>query len=462
MVRQPSLEQRLLDIANFCVERFKIVQATNPLDIPLRDRLGYYAHITDRTGKAYIQVGMESKRRIRRWSLDFLKRRNWTHLISVDECAKQLEREIGHHFFTLNREPTTSGISKTIAQLDEFVRAAVHAFRYCWPCHVCYGDKPAEFSVGDVRFRPSKVFGPELERGLATWDQPIDDAFREQVAGYFERFGWIADVTVETADPKAARASSLAAVQAALTVLRLFYGGGSESRMRTSEQQNYLLDCGEVYFEGETPHLSWQVAGYQAPLPDTWWEDLGQGDNAVRLKALGDIINSIIRPDEQTFLKRKFLSALTWFNDAANDTNASAKITKFVTVLEALASCNARENLAETVGNRIADMFGGYPGEGSRPDVKAKVKRVYVTRSEIVHGVRDPLDIELPAIAAEAGHLAHMTLVSFLDFMIAAGIDRTDFNNAKLRASFANLKANLDRLEGVELAAQHPVDGLQP
>ncbi|MBV5270735.1 MAG: hypothetical protein JZU55_13585, partial [Afipia sp.] len=75
-------------------------------------------------------------------------------------------------------------------------------------------------------------------------------------------------------------------------------------------------------------------------------------------------------------------------------------------MLETLTGCNERDNLAEVVGDRVAHMLAGWPDEGSPDDIRAKVKRVYAVRSELVHGVRDPIGLELGLIAVDAAHVA--------------------------------------------------------
>jgi len=284
---------------------------------------------------------------------------------------------------------------------------------------------------------------------IGSWQSPLDETFGARIEDHYRSFGWLADVTVETADPSAAKRISILAVQTALTVVKLMLSnGGIESRLRMSEQPNHLLDRAELYFIGPEPHLAWHQSSGQAPFADTWWETLNEGGNAVRLRALDRVVRAVSRPEEQTFLKLKYLNALRWFNDASIDVYVGSRITKFVTVLETLTGCNERENLAEAVGDRVAHMLAGWPDEGSPQDIQSKVKRVYAVRSELVHGVRDPIGLELGLIAVDAAHLAHMALVAFLDLMIHIGVDRDDYNHAKLLSDFAITKANVQRMSG--------------
>ncbi|MBV5270736.1 MAG: hypothetical protein JZU55_13590, partial [Afipia sp.] len=118
---------------------------------------------------------------------------------------------------------------------------------------------------------------------------------------HYRAFGWLADVTIETADTSAAKRISILAVQTALTVVKLLLSnGGVESRLRMAEQPNYLLDRAELHFIGSEPHLTWHQDSGQAPFAETWWEDLNQGDNVVRLRALDRVVCSVSRPEEQT------------------------------------------------------------------------------------------------------------------------------------------------------------------
>ncbi|RJF90649.1 HEPN domain-containing protein [Sphingomonas cavernae] len=449
MNKRASMEQKLAEIVRFCHDKVKELRSTDPNDIPLRDRMAHFAPISDRSGETYVEVGMEARIRIQEWCFEYLKRRAWTHLISVSQCADRVEEAIAFRFFKTRRVAEIGAIAKLVSALDKSIQADVKPHRYLWLCHICFGTNPGEFCIGTVRFRPTALCGSEVEAAIGSWRSPVEEGFRARVEEHYRSFGWIADVTVETADRAAAKRMSLLAAQTALTVIKLFLSdGGSESRIRMAEQPNYLLDRAELYFIGPEPHLTWHQDGGQASFAETWWENLNQGDNAIRLRALDRVVCAVSRPQEQTFLKLKYLNALRWFNDASIDVYAGSRIAKFVTVLETLTGCNERDQLAEAVGDRVAYMLAGWPDEGTPEDIRTKVKRIYVVRSELLHGVRDPIGLELGRIAVDAAHVAHMTLVAFLDLMIHIGVDRDDYDHAKLIRDFAITKGNVQRMAG--------------
>lgn len=447
MNKPVSMEQKLADIVCFCREKAKELRATDPNDIPLQNRMAHFAHIADRSGETHVEVGIEARIRIQEWSFEHLKRRGWTHMISVSHCAERVEEAIAFRFFRSGRPAIIGAVAKLISKLDNSIQADVKPHRYLWPCHICFGTSPREFRIGMVRFRPTVLCGNEIEAAIGSWQPPAEEVFRTRIEEHYRSFGWIADVAVETSERAAAKRMSLLAVQTALTVIKLLLSnGGTESRIRLAEQQNYLLDRAELHFIGQKPHLTWHQDSGQAPFAETWWDDLNQGDNAVRLRALDRVVRAVSKPEEQTFLKLKYLSALHWFNDASIDAYAGSRITKFVTVLETLTGCNERDNLAEVVGDRVAYMLAGWPNEGTPEDIRMKVKRVYAVRSELVHGVRDPIGLELGRIGVDAAHIAHMALVAFLDLMINVGVDRDDYDHAKLLGDFAIIKVNLQRM----------------
>lgn len=447
MPKLASMEQKLADIVRHCRDNAEVLRSTDRGAIPLRDRMAHFAHIADRSGDTYVEVGMDARIRIQHWCFEHLKRRGWTHLISVSSFAERVEEAIAFRFFKTRRFIDNGAIAKMIAALDKSIRADVKPHRYLWLCHICFGTSPSEFWIGTVRFRPTALCGDEVAAAIGSWQSPLDETFRARIEDHYRSFGWLAEVTVETADPSAAKRISILAVQTALTVVKLMMSdGGIENRLRMAEQPNYLLDRAELYFMGLEPHLTWHQGSGQAPFAETWWETLNAGDNTVRLRALDHVVRAVSRPEEQTFLKLKYLNALRWFNDASIDVYAGSRITKFVTVLETLTGCNDRENLAEAVADRVAHMLAGWPDEGSPQDIRSKVKRVYAVRSELVHGVRDPIGLELGPIAVDAAHMAHMALVAFLDLMIHIGIDRDDYDHAKLLSDFAINKANVQRM----------------
>lgn len=256
---------------------------------------------------------------------------------------------------------------------------------------------------------------------------------------------------MEAVDPKAAKALSLQCVQVALTVIRLFYGGGTARRLRVAGEQSHLLERAELYLEDDAPHLVWSQSSGQEPFPDGWWEDLKQGENAERLRLLDTIVAVIPFPERQTLLTRKLLNALIWFNDAVTDTQWGAQVAKFVNCLECLASCGERRDLATRVGERIAALVSAWPEEEAFDEVLAKVKRVYAVRSALVHGSRDPLDLELGYLVQTAAHLAHMAIIAFVDFARFVGAERVDYSNKMLAEDFAIIRGNVLRAEACRL-----------
>ena len=446
MSNSVNLEQQLTDIVHFCCEKANELSSVDPNSVPLNDRMAYFAHITDRSGETYVEVGIDARRRIQEWCFVYLQRRSWTHVISVAQCAKQIEELIAFQFFKLQKVIEVGAISKIISRVDASIRDGVKPHRFVWPCHICFGANPPEFFIGDIRFRPAESCNDDIDAAMDSWKSGVGE-FRGRILDYYKSFGWIADVTVHTSDPEAAKRISLLAIQTALTVLKVLMGKGPERRIRMSEHQNFLPDRAELYFSEDEPHLTWRQDGQQASFSPTWWEDLNQGGNAQRLRTLDQIVRSVVSPSEQTFLKLKYLSALQWFNDGSLETYASSRIAKFVAVLETLTGCNERKCLAEKVSERVACLITGWPDEGTQDEIKAKVKRVYVVRSELLHGERDPMGLELGVVADEAGHFANMAMVAFLDFLIEIGVDRDDYDNNKLAADFLIIKSNLERIQ---------------
>jgi len=443
------MEEDLIEIVSYCQKMAEELRGTSMADIPLRDRMAHFSHIGSARKDTYVEVGLSARTKIQYWCFDYLSRRGWTHLISVSQCAERVEEAIAYRIFKRGQKNERRIISKIIHSLDTSIQEDKQPHRFLWPCHICYGELPEEFSIGPVRFRPTTRCRDDLDAATASWAKPPDEYLKGRINGFYEGFGWIADVTVETADKAAAKRMSILAVETALTSIKmLLASGGTERRIRTSEEQNFLLEKAQIYFVGETPSLSWSSDGGRAAFADDWWESISQGANGRRLAALERIIWTVVEPTQQTFLKLKYLGAMRWFNDATLEPHTGARIAKFVTVLETLTGCNERDILAEAVSERVAYFVAARPGESGAETVKAEMKRIYAVRSELVHGVRDPIGLELGPIAGKVADFAHKTLVSFLELLIHIGVDRNDYDHSKLLRDFQVLKANVDRNVG--------------
>lgn len=439
------MEEELIEIISYCQKMAEELKGTNMADIPLRERMAHFDHIGSARKETYVEVGHDARIKIHYWCFDYLSRRGWTHLISVSQCAERVEDAIAFRIFKRGQKNERRIVSKIIHGLDTSIQVDKKPHRFLWPCHICYGEVPAEFSIGPVRFRPTKACRGDLDAAIASWANAPDEYLQSRINGFYDDFGWIADVTVETADKAAAKRMSILAVQTALTSIKMLMAkGGTENRIRTSEEQNFLLEKAQIYFVAETPSLTWSSDGGKAPFADDWWESISQGDNGKRLAALERIIWTVVDPAQQTFLKLKYLGAMRWFNDATLEPHAGARIAKFVTVLETLTGCNERDILAEAVSERVALFVAPRPGTGDAATIRADVKRIYAIRSELVHGVRDPIGLELGPVAIKAAHMAHMTLVSFLEYLIGIGIDRDDYDHSKLLRDFLGIKARAE------------------
>lgn len=444
---QPNLERELLETVEFCFDKAEALKSVDILSIPLNQRMAHFSHIEDRAQTVYIEVGIDARQKIHSWCLRLLQRRNLTHVVNVSEAGKWLEQAIAHTFFSKCVALTPSAISRLIKRFERYLAERMRTFCYFWPCQICHDEETLEVVIGPVRFRPMAHTRPEIELGINSWGEDARGAVADRIRGYFEGFTWMAEVSVEAADPKAAKALSLQCVQVALTVIRLFYGGATARRLRVAEEQSQLLQRAELYLEDGAPQLVWSQSSGQESFPDGWWEDLNQGENAERLRLLDTIVTSIPFPDRHTLITRKLLNALTWFNDAVTDTQWGAQIAKFVNCLECLASCGERRDLTARVSERIAALVSAWPEEEAFEEVLAKVKRVYTVRSELVHGSRDPLDLELGYVVQSAAHLAHMAIIAFVDFARFVVGERADYSNKTLAADFAIIRGNVLRAE---------------
>lgn len=447
-----KLDSELFQAVEFCFAKAEALKKVDIASIPVNQRMACFAHIEDRAKRVYVEVGMDARQRIHRWCLRFLQLRGQTHLVDVSEASKWLDQAIAYTFFFKRVELTPRAISRLIHRFECHLSEQMKTFRYFWPCQICADEEDYEVTIGPVRLRPMAYAKPEIDRGIDSWGADAREVVEDRIRGYFEDFTWMAEVTVVAADPKAARKLSLQCVQVALTVIRLFYGGAKVRRLRVSEDPSNPLSHAEFYLEDDTPHLVWSQSTGQEPFPDGWWKQLKKGENAERLRLLDAIVVTIQAPDRHTLLTRKLLNALIWFDDAVTDTGWGAQIAKFVNCVECLVSCGERRDLAARVSERIATLVSAWPDEDGFDETLAKMKRVYTVRSELVHGSRDPLDLELGYVVQNAAHLAHMAIVAFIDFARVVGVDRTDYDHKMLAADLANIKGNALRAEAAKRA----------
>jgi hypothetical protein len=137
-------------------------------------------------------------------------------------------------------------------------------------------------------------------------------------------------------------------------------------------------------------------ASYGGPgsvgFKDDWITLLDNPQGRVVLELCGVALEAAIDPTIDRPLSDRFLDAAHWFGEAVRERAPAAKVIKYVTALERMFMTDERDNIADTISQRVAAFCfdPSVPGDFER--LEAKSRRAYDVRSKLAHGSMSPRD----------------------------------------------------------------------
>jgi hypothetical protein len=226
------------------------------------------------------------------------------------------------------------------------------------PCVVTFKASPPEFAVGPVRFVTQEKFFDEygqkikndyddsnrqkrklLDAKVAAGEyraedlksgEESDDIDRMVFAwidDYYREFKWIAEVTVPPCSTKISRQRAETAVQAALDVLKLFFGWrhGRDFRLGhhrgARDKTAHLIRGTDGIFDYEIG----RSGGEGASADDGWYENI-QEHSLWALQAAGSAISAYLSQRKTRSPHRdRWLGALHWYGQAVSDSRRAAR-----------------------------------------------------------------------------------------------------------------------------------------
>jgi len=335
-----------------------------------------------------------------------------------------LNQAIRHEYGVLIRSGGKLDRSTVDKMLARAVRRA--SLKHCsktryLPCVVVGNYRPHEFKIGPVRFIYRDKFfaeyGEQIERDLseksaeqreeekrrarenANFKIPSDaesaDVDRmtfESVIGYYKSHEWIAEVTIPPCDERVSRERAELVVQAALDILKIFFGSSRARGLRIAREPGVRTKTAALTRE-EDGRFEWalQYGGERdSALASDGWFDQFSEEYAPELNAAGQAIEVYLYGREPKELATRWLDALNWYGQGVSEPIASAKIVKYVAALERLSITEKSGELTDTVTRRAA-LFATQGNSEALPKTRAEARELYDWRSALMHGRSSPV-----------------------------------------------------------------------
>jgi hypothetical protein len=356
-------------------------------------------------------------------------RRNYVHA---------LHDAFAEIFIEKGREISKRSVARFIARANDIVRSELTDVTHHIPCVLFSQKEPSEFMVGPVRFVGTDLFFSESENRLREYhESTMEDfckAFRlehpgssdaavrteageradadlQRIRDYYQRFDWVAQVTVPSCDNEMSTDRAEMTVDAALDLLRLFVGSLPDLYRRANAPG--LPSLTRVLTTGPdgriTPTTTWRSQG--APLMENWYEQVMAKAGGF-WRPLEESINILPTGDRPDELTQRLLDALQWFGQAVVEPQPSGMILKYTAALERLTITGHVENGLEALVIRRVDLLNSDRNDKQKEEIRQSIGQLYQCRSDLLHGSLSPYSEKIQSVLRTGWEVTRWTLLN--------------------------------------------------
>jgi hypothetical protein len=315
--------------------------------------------------------------------------------VQSSTVRKPLGESLVRRFVIEERPVDLQHIERALSEAARKAAAKRRTATHFVPCHLMLAQEPPSFGLGPVVFLRKSSFRSELAKEL--WANRHVENFKgryvRDTIKYYSTFGWIARVTVPNCDLETSENLALEAVTAALNCLHLIFGPGHTYKMTVGGPAITQDRRGGVSIVDGDLRFS---ASYGGPgsvgFKDDWITLLDNPEGRGVMELCGVALEAAVDPTINRPLSDRFLDAAHWFGEAVRERAPAAKVIKYVTALERMFMTDERDNIADTVSQRVATFCfdPSVPGDFER--LEAKSRKAYDLRSKLAHGSMSPRD----------------------------------------------------------------------
>lgn len=340
-----------------------------------------------------LPLGRSAMNRLEELAIVAARRAGIDQQVDVLTIRKPLGEALIRKFILEDREIDVTHVERALSEAARKASQARQEMSHFIPCHLMRVQEPAAFTIGPVTFMRRNEFRKRIANLL--WSERevhrTNLIVLREASRYYSSFGWIAEVTVDSCDKQTSERVAQRSVTAALNCLHVIFGAGHTREMIVGgpavprdKRGGFSVVNGKVSV----------MASYGGPGAAGFgenWTDLVSDPEAQRtLWLCGISLQSAIEPQVERPLSSRFLDAIHWYGEAVREVTPAAKVVKYVTALERMFMTDEKDNITDTVSERVA-AFCFNPHVDNDFDVwKAKTQRVYNIRSKLVHGSMSP------------------------------------------------------------------------
>jgi hypothetical protein len=191
-------------------------------------------------------------------------------------------------------------------------------------------------------------------------------------------------------------------------------------------------------------------ASYRGPgavgFNDGWIEMLDNPDGRSMIELCGVALEAAVDPALDWPLSDRFLDAAHWFGEAVRERSPAAKVIKYVTALERMFMTDERDNITDTISERIATFCANpsVPDDFSR--LEGTARRAYDLRSKLAHGSMSPRDTAAYEGVRLGAELGRDALLNGLLAFSVQGLREESVTSKKLSRWFQSCVADFAKV----------------
>jgi hypothetical protein len=392
--------------------------------------------------------------------------------VHLPNYVKELKAEFVRRFLQESKPVDRSNVDRLLSSAYRRASRKFDSLVHYVPCTVFVDPNPNEFEVGPVHFmrksRFEELHSGELEtqkkilaasllqdasQNPATGEASKDmisgtdckesaDLFVDELRDFFGHYDWIAEVTVAECDEHTSRSRALLVVEAALDVLKLFFGKAYADRLGTAYGPRLNAKSAELT---RSSNGAWNMSvstGYHGNIVGEKWLSIIYEQAGCCFHRAGQTLHCLVDPQERTHLRERFVDALTWYGDGVSELSPAAQVVKYVSAMERITGTGKEHDaegnergVTEIVTIRSTILYH-HGCQKSYEECKAEVNAIYDCRSNLVHGSLSPFADSVANMAAKAEEVTRFVLLGGLDLFTAVGLSNAAFRVDDLRRSY--------------------------
>lgn len=415
-----SQQSKTYDDFKFIMEEIIRIQNTLQSEKKLNNNMDALCCLPHPSGIGILIIGQAASRRFRDIAQRALESNpELKSRIQVEVLDKAIQHIFQKDICAAHKELTQSCADRMVSKAIKHVQNnKLITQKYHFPCILPLDKHKHSFCVGPVHFQQTDQFLADKAERLESYEfalrerlinqdrerlkrdlteEEMDNCdgtsrvFLSDLKEYYSNYPWIMALEVKGFEEGKAREVAELGVQTALNIIRLFFPHIHAEKIQMAGRPKWEWKTSDLT---ETPDGKVSISLHRrAKVSDGtgWVEVYSEGEGGQWLAMAGGLITFLISGAPVPFLYQRLINALWWYGEALSVDVPYLKVTSLANALEAFLATKT-DDIAAQISAR-GSLFMRI--EGTDENWKARIKKFYDMRSDLVHGRLPAFDKEV-------------------------------------------------------------------